>query len=479
MDILLTHGYFLNEDAAEQRIMKPYPPLGMLFVTSHLKRAGFDVEVLDTTFAQRTEVERTLRERRPPIVGIYGTLMTRRAVLWLIDAARAVGARVVLGGPEPPNYADEYLASGADVIVAGEGEVTLEELIPVLHRAPPVSPERHTMRADRVPAGDLAAIAGITFKDETGRVRPTAPRPQIKDLDAQPFPDREAIELEQYFEAWRRHGRRSVSVITARGCPFTCKWCSHSVYGFTHRRRSPENVADELELLRDRYGADHVWYADDVFTINKRWIARYAEELDKRGIKLPFDTITREDRLDEKTIATLASMGCERIWIGAESGSQRVLDEMSRRTDASRTREMIRLLQHYGIRAGTFIMVGYEGETWRDLDETKRHLCDALPDDMLTTLTYPIKGTPYYDEVQSRIIELKPWAEGSDRDLTLAGRGSRRFYAHAQAWLHSELAVARESRRRGHRFGPLMKSFVRAKTHRAAMYLTRREVERG
>jgi len=465
MDVLLTHAYFLEEDPLERVVMKPYPPLGLLYISSHLKAQGFDVEVMDATFSNRRDFEQHLTDRRPPVIGIYVTLMTRQNALWAIQIAKHIGARVVLGGPEPINYCEEYLTQGADVIVAGEGETALEKLIPLLR-------DGH-MQA-------LGSIPGIAYRNENNKIQHTAPGTQIRDLDAQPFPDREAIDLGKYLDTWQaHHGKRTVSLVTARGCPYTCKWCSHSVYGFSHRRRSPQNVADEVELIRDRYDPDEVWYADDVFTISKPWLESYAAELARRDIRIPFETITREDRLDERTVKTLASMGCYRIWIGAESGSQRILDAMSRRTDVARLRQMIQLLQRHGIRAGTFIMVGYDGETWRDIDETSRHLNAALPDDLLTTLSYPIKGTPYFEQVKDRIVALRPWDEGSDRDYTVAGRYSRRFYLHAQRWLRYELNVAQERSKPKPSLRTLMRNLVRAKSNRAAMYLTRHQVERG
>ena len=465
MDILLTHGYFLGEDPAEAAVMKPYPPLGLLYITSYLKRLSLDVEVLDSTFLTRDEFMHHLRTCAPTLVGIYGTLMTRKNVLWITRAAKALGAKVVLGGPEPVNYAEEYLDHGADVIVAGEGEQTLAELIPILNSAG---------------SDDLSRTAGIVFRTESGTIERTAPRAQLPHLDELPLPDREAIDVGRYQSVWRtHHGVSSVSLTTARGCPYTCRWCSHSVYGFSHRRRSPENVADELEMLRDRYRPEQVWYTDDVFTINRRWLYRYAEELQRRNIRLPFETITREDRLNERVAETLASMGCYRIWIGAESGSQSILDAMDRRTDAERMREMVRLLARHGIRTGTFIMVGYDGETWRDINETARHLTESLPDDLLTTLAYPIKGTGYYDDVADRVLARQPWAQSSDRDLTVTGRYSGRFYAHTQKWLRSELEAARMSNAPERSYLALTKRRLVAKKHRAAMYLTRFETERG
>lgn len=461
MNLMLTHGYFLSEDPMERAIMRPYPPLGLLYITSHLKARGIPVSVFDSTFRSRAEFERELEAERPALVGIYVTLMTRRNVLWMVQKAKSQGATVVLGGPEPVNYAEEYLSRGADFIVAGEGEETLAALVAARSQGDDARYEE---------------IDGLVFRNAQGEIVRNRPRAQVPDLDAQPFPDREAIELEQYLSAWKtHHGVRSVSVITARGCPYTCRWCSHSVYGFTHRRRSPENVADELEALKARYAPDQVWYADDVFTISKPWLVRYAAELERRSIRLPFETITREDRLDEAVADTLAAMGCYRIWIGAESGSQRVLDAMDRRTDAVRMREMTRLLKSRGIRVGTFIMLGYEGEGWEELDATARHLRASLPDDLLTTIAYPIKGTPYYEEVASKVVPQRPWDQGSDRDLAVQGRFSPGFYGHAQRWLAGELAFAAEWRRSDRSLLRLAKALANAKRHRLAMHLKRHE----
>ena len=217
-----------------------------------MKRAGFSLEVFDTTFATRRGFAEFVARERPPVVGIYANLMTRTRALESMAVCKAAGSLVVLGGPEPVNYPAEYLAHGADIVVAGEGESTLEELIPHL--------ARHGLNR-------LDEIAGILYLDADGEVVRTVERPTIRDLDQQPHPDRGAIDLHLYLDAWKRHhGASSVSLITARGCPFTCNWCSHSVFGFSYRHRSPANVADELEEIRSTYNPDQVWYADDVFS---------------------------------------------------------------------------------------------------------------------------------------------------------------------------------------------------------------------
>lgn len=457
MDILLTHAFHLSDDPHEQAVMRPYPPLGILYLASHLRAKGVRVGVFDTTFETPARFEGLVARERPPVVGIYVNLLTRQRALRMAQWAKVLGARVVLGGPEPASYAAEYLRRGADVVVVGEGERTLEELLP---------------RLDRDGPHRLHDVRGIIFRDERGQIVETPPRPYLADLDGQPFPDRSLIDIRRYLEVWRsHHGRGSISLITARGCPYTCTWCSHGVFGYTHRRRSPANVADELETLVATYRPDMVWYADDVFTIHHRWLTLYARELARRGLRVPFETITREDRLDEDVVRMLAAMGCWRLWIGSESGSQRILDAMQRGTDAARLREMVRLLRRHGIEVGLFVMLGYEGEQLADIDLTVAHLKLAAPDVFLTTVAYPIKGTPYYQQVASRIIARRPWELTSDRDLDVAGRPGRRFYRFATRYVVSEVARHRLRERAPHRYFARIKAAVNAKVGRLGMRL--------
>ena len=458
MDILLAHGYFLSEDPHEQKVMKPYPPLGILYLSSYLKSRGYGVIVFDSTFQTLADFEALLDRERPSVVGLYVNLMTKANALRMMTAAKARDATVVLGGPEPPYYAADYLARGADIVVRGEGELTLDALLPRLARSG---------------LHNLADIQGIAFRRDDGAVIETDPRPLIPDLSAHPWPDREAIDIPAYMNVWKtHHGRSSVSVIHARGCPYTCTWCSHSVYGNTHRRRTPADAADELLWIRDRYNPDLIWYADDVFAINHRWLFEYKAELEKRGVRIPFECISRADRLNEPVVDALADMGCFRLWNGSESGSQRVLDAMQRKVKVEDVQAKTHLLQAHGIETGMFIMLGYEGEEITDLEETVAHLEKANPDIFLTTVAYPIKGTPYYAEVESRALTDRPWEIRSDRDLTVAGRRSRRFYAYATRWMVSEVALHRAKTHGDVAFSRRLKLAVNARIGRIGMWLT-------
>ena len=345
MDLLLTHGFFLSEDPKELRIMKPYPPLGILYLSSHLRAKGFDVEIYDSTFGSRDELNAILRQGPPSILGIGANLLTRRSAVEIIRAARAAGWKVVLGGPEPANYAEEYLACGADVVVQGEAEITMEELIPALRQG-----------------RDLSSIAGIIFAtgpDKNAGVVRTPQRGLIKDLDRQPWPDRERIDLEQYLETWRRnHGTGSVSLITARGCPYTCAWCSHSTFGRSHRRRTADSVVDEIAWIGERYAPEMLWIADDVFTIDHRWLTQFAGQMQARALRIPFECITRADRMNPEVARTLAELGCFRLWIGSESGSQKILDSMRRGVTVAQVQNAISLCRDHGIQTGMFLMWG-------------------------------------------------------------------------------------------------------------------------
>jgi anaerobic magnesium-protoporphyrin IX monomethyl ester cyclase len=429
-DLLLTHGYFLAEDEKERQIMKPYPPLGLLYLSAYLKRRGFDVEVSDSTFGERAALTQRFAATPGGVVGVYTNLMTRRSVLQIVRAANAAGWTVILGGPESANYSREYLDAGADVVVIGEGELTLAELLPELaalgeHR--------------------LHAVRGIAFRDETGTVVRTPERARVPDLDSLPWPDREAIDHQPYLQAWKaHHGASSINLITARGCPYRCNWCSHAVYGYSHRRRSPADVADEMRWIADRYAPDQVWYADDVFTISHPWMASYLAELKRRGLHKPFETITRADRLQsEPAVALLRELGCYRIWIGSESGSQKILDAMERGVSVEQVRRACHMAQAQGIQVGMFLMWGYEGEELEDIAATVEHVKASNPDVFFTTVSYPIKGTGYFEKVRDRIELPLAWQDASDRDHVVEGRHGRDYYRLADQWLRSEVEAYR------------------------------------
>ncbi|MDQ3111582.1 MAG: B12-binding domain-containing radical SAM protein [Bacteroidota bacterium] len=429
MKIILTHGYFLEEDEREKLIMKPYVPLGILYISAYLEKNGFDNDVFDSTFSSFENFKTNLKTSSPGVIGIYTNLMTKLNVLRIIKFIRGDkqldGMKIILGGPEVRNHAQEFLLHGADALVIGEGEETMLQLI----------------KAFSAGMKDLSGIKGIAFIAPDNEVTITADQSLLKSIDELPFPNRKKINLQRYFDAWKNaHGSSTLSLSTMRGCPYTCKWCSRAVYGGTYRRRSARLVVDEILMLQSEYTFDNIWFVDDVFTISHKWLKEFADEIAQRKVKVKYEIITRADRLNEEVIDLLVSSGCFRVWIGAESGSQNVIDAMDRRVDVIQVREMIRLTRKKGMEAGTFIMLGYPGETQRDIKETIRHLNESMPDYFTITLAYPIKGTPLYAETKSKFINPRDWETSTDRDIDFKRTYSRRYYDFALRWVHNEVA---------------------------------------
>lgn len=452
-DILLTHGYFLGLDPVEGQVMRPYPPLGLLYLSAYLKARGRSVVVFDSTFSTPRKLADFLHETRPRRLGLYANLMTRPRIVELIGVASGLGIPVVVGGPDASGNVEEYLREGASVVVRGEGEATLSELL-------------EGWTGDAPPIG----VAGSSVR--RGSLIQHAPdRPLIPSLDGHPWPDREAIPLEPYLETWRKHhGYGSISLITARGCPFTCRWCSRAVYGESHRRRPVGDVVDEIDHIQKRYAPERLWFVDDVFTIHKGWTLEFAAKMKARGLRIPFECISRAERVDAEVADALVALGCFRVWIGSESGSQRILDAMDRRVKVERVRQATALLRSKGIEVGFFIMVGYEGEEDQDLRATVEHIRMSAPDLVLTTTSYPIRGTEYAADVGARAINPRAWAVASDRETLIRGRRSPRYYDAARAWIEND-ALSYRLWRAGRTFAAVEPAF-RARWARLKMHLS-------
>jgi anaerobic magnesium-protoporphyrin IX monomethyl ester cyclase len=434
IDILLGHAYFLKCDIIEQRVMKPYPPLGILYLSAFLKRAGFSVDVFDSTFRDFSDFEAAVQLQKPRIVGLYANIITRDNVFRLARIAKANGVEFVLvGGPDASEWCDQYFANGVDIIGTNEGELTLQELIPHL--------QQHGMK-------DLGEVRGIIFMKD-GRVHRTPPRPAIADLDSLPWPDRDVLNLNEYFAAWKsRHGESSVSLITARGCPFHCTWCSSDVFGHTHRQRSPKDVVDEMLMLKERYNPDIMWISDDVLTINKKWTLEFVREVKARNAQHPYECLSRVDLVDRDILKGLSETGCFRIWYGAESGSQKVLDSMRKGTTIEQVRKAAHMTKEFGMQAGFFILLGYPDETTADIRATIDFLKETRPDVIGTSVAFPIKGTEFYERVGNRIIPDENWSSRNQNKLLFRGKYPRLYYWFAARWLVKEVNIDRMWRQR-------------------------------
>lgn len=432
MSILLTHGYYLSDDPKEQKIMKPYPPLGLLYVSAYLWSKNVTNDVFDSTFYSKEDQLQFIKEKQSKIICIYTNLMTKIEVIQLIKKLKTSEfdfPKIVLGGPDVTYNIENYLNSGADFIVIGEGEETTFELYQTI-----------------INQGDFTKVNGIAYR-EKGIVIQTTARTKFRELDELPLPNRDAIPNEKYLETWKRnHGESSMTISTQRGCPYTCKWCSTAVYGQSYRRRPAHLVAQEMKMLKEKYNPDAIWFVDDVFTISHKWLTAFHEEVVKQNAQIRFECITRAERLNDEILRLLKEAGCFRIWIGAESGSQKIIDAMDRRVDVNHVKKMIQNTNALGIETGTFIMLGYPGENENDIYETIDYLKEANPTHYTITVAYPIKGTSLYNEIENDITVHPNWETSTDRQIDFKRNYSRKYYDYAVSKVVNEVEFSRKNK---------------------------------
>lgn len=430
MSILFTHAYYLSDDPKEQKIMKPYPPLGLLYVSAYLKSKNIANDVFDTTFTSQKAQLDFILEKQPKIICIYTNLMTKVEVIRLIRILKTEAfnlPKIVLGGPDVTYNVENYLKAGADFLVIGEGEETTFELY-------------NAIRDN----SDFHAVNGIAFFENDSVIQ-TNPRTKFRELDELPLPNREAINMYNYLETWKKnHGESSMTISTQRGCPYTCKWCSTAVYGQSYRRRPAHQVAAEMKMLKEQYNPDAIWFVDDVFTISHKWLTAFHEEVVKQKAQIRFECITRAERLNDEILKLLKEAGCFRIWIGAESGSQEIIDAMDRRVDVNHVKKIIQDTNAMGIETGTFIMLGYPGETEKNIDETIQYLKEAKPTHYTITVAYPIKGTSLYNEIEDKITAQPNWEQSTDREIDFKRTYSRKYYDYAVSKVVNEVEFDRE-----------------------------------
>ena len=412
--------------------MRPFPPLGIQYLVAALRAAGVGAEWWDATWQPGPAAfAAALDAVRPAVVGFYGHTITRPVTAGLVAEACGRGLRVIAGGPDPVQYLDDYLDMGVEVVVIGEGERTLVEL--VAHLAG---------NGGRWDFDRLDAVAGIAFR-RGDRVVRTAARALIRPLDCLPWPVRERADLDHYFSAWRRrHGQTALSMTTSRGCPYHCTWCSKQVYGDTFRRREPDAVIDELVAMREQFAPDQIWFVDDMFTINRRWVERFCTRMIARGAVMPFYVIGRAETLEPSQLALMRAAGCYRMYVSAESGADHVLSAMKKGTTVAELRTAGRMLREAGIEMCAFVMLGYPGESRPDVLATRDLLRDLRPAVTLVSVAHPMKGTAFYDAVKEDVSGVKGGRLLFDMPYTL------RFYDAAQRmlWADERARRAREAR---------------------------------
>jgi anaerobic magnesium-protoporphyrin IX monomethyl ester cyclase len=434
--ILFGQSYYLRFDPKLWDAMQPYPPLGTLYAASYLRDRGYDVALFDAMLAEsEQDWAAALDAHHPEYAILYEDnfnylskmclLRMRQAALEMISMAKARGCIIIAAGADMTDHSNLYLDRGADYVLLGEGEETLGELMDALSGRSQAAPE---------------SIIGLTSQKTIHPAR----RPDIRALDGLPFPAWELIDVEKYRRIWKeRHGYYSMNMVTTRGCPYHCNWCAKPIWGQRYNSRSPDNVAAELKWLKDTYHPDHIWFADDILGLKPGWLEKFAAVVQETGATVPFKCLQRADLVTEKTGTALGQAGCKTVWVGAESGSQKILDAMDKGGKVEDIYRATRLLQQQGIEVGFFLQFGYPGEMWQDIQLTLQMVRDCMPDDIGISVSYPLPGTKFFERVRLELGEKQNWIDSQDLAMLYQGPYPTEFYRVLHARVHHEFRLRR------------------------------------
>ena len=435
-DILLTHSYHLANDPKQLRKMQPYAPLGTLYAAAALRESGASVKVFDTTLQNPLKgIMAMLRRETPKLVVIYEDdfnflskmclLSMRQTAQQIARLGKGAGAVVVAHGSDETDFADEYLKAGVDYILTGEAENTLTELC-------------RAILAGQDPSG----IPGLIWKDAAGSLHRSGSSPvRNTDWSKMPLPARDLIDMSLYRDAWSdAHGHFSANVVASRGCPYSCNWCAKPISGNKYQLRPAADVAQELRDLKQHHGAEHIWFSDDIFALNRHWLQDFAQWVRTYDAIIPYKIQARADLLREDVVALLAESGCDEVWMGVESGSQKVLDAMDKRLHVSDVVAARTHLRAAGIKACFFLQLGYPGEGWQELLETLALVRATRPDDIGVSISYPLPGTVFYERVQAELAAKRNWKDSDDLCVMFSGAYSDSFYRTIRDALHLEVS---------------------------------------
>src|SRR5258705_4399160 len=436
--ILFTHSYFMRFDPKQWATGQPYPPIGTLYAAALMRKYGHEVSFLDTMFAYGPEeVILPLQKHHPDFFVIYDdgfnylTKMCltnmREAAFEMMKFAKQKGCTVIVSSSDATDHFEQYLQEGADFVILGEAEQTLTEVVKAVEEKSHGS-DGHT---------EFLSIPGLAYQLK-GAVIKTVRRNVMKDLDELPFPAWDIIDIEPYRKTWLKHkGFFSLNMATTRGCPFKCNWCAKPIYGNRYNTRSPQNVVTELKMLKEKYAFDHIWFCDDIFGLNPGWVHEFAGLVEREQLNFTFKIQARADLLlQEDYIRDLERAGCENIWMGAESGSQKILDAMDKGITIEQIKGSTSLLKKHGIRPSFFIQFGYLGETMDDIKKTISMINDLLPCEIGISVSYPLPGTLFYEKVKAELKEKTNWTDSDELALMFRNTYPPPFYKQLHRYVH-------------------------------------------
>jgi anaerobic magnesium-protoporphyrin IX monomethyl ester cyclase len=439
LSILVCHSYFLRLDQKQMARGKPYPPLATLQVAAMLRKAGHRVSLFDAMLAEGLDdYNRVLRATQPQLVLIYednfnflskmclGTM--RRAACEMIASGQRAGARVIAAGPDVTDAPGPYLRAGADLALIGEG---LSALVTVLPRIDS-RPDAHITEL-------IDGLSGIAWHHDGAMLTRSGARVLPNPHGGSAAWD--LVDMDRYRETWSQaHGYFSLNMAASRGCSFRCTWCAKPIWGNHYLQRDPGEVALEMVHLKESFNPDHIWFADDIFGFRVDWVAEFAAAVNAAGGGVPFTIQTRADLLSSRMVQALRDAGCREAWIGAESGSQRVLDAMNKGTTLAEIRIGRERLKSVGIRAGFFIQLGYMDEQLTDILATRDLIEVCRPEEIGVSVSYPLPGTKFYEMVKAQLGGKTHWEESDDLDMMFHGTYTSDFYRAVRDLLHDQVS---------------------------------------
>src|SRR6202050_2714332 len=441
LSILVCHSYFLRLDQKQIARAKPYPPLATLQVVSLLRNAGHRVAFFDAMLADGIEeYHQLLASESPQLVLFYEDnfnflskmcLATMRgAACDMIGSARLCGARVISAGPDVSDAPGPYLRAGADLALIGEGLGTLLELLPRLDAQ---------LGADGTDlVRGLSGIASLTG----GKVVKAIGSKGLALAQDAGIAAWDLVDIDRYRAVWMKaHGYFRLNMAASRGCSFRCTWCSKPIWGNKYLQRSPLEVAAEMAHLKRTFNPDHIWFADDIFGFRVDWVTQFAVATRAADAQIPFNIQTRADLISERMALALRDAGCQEAWIGAESGSQKILDSMNKGTTVAEILTARDRLKAVGIRVGFFIQLGYIDEQLDDILATRDLLASAQPDEIGVSVSYPLPGTKFYELVKAQMRAKTHWQESNDLEMMFHGTYTSDFYRSIRDLLHEQVLL--------------------------------------
>lgn len=426
--VLLIYPFFMQ---ARDKSVFRFPPLGLAYIAATLRARGHTVEILDCTFLSRDEAYTRAVLAQAPIVGIYSMITMNEDALKLARLLRKSAGLIVAGGPMPSSDPEAFL-DDFDVVAIGEGEAAMAEIVEAWSAGEPIS-----------------AVPGALTKGHASGAA-SMPRPLEPCLDQIPFPARDLLPNQDYIRHGRRkHGYSITSVMSTRGCPFHCEFCSNVVFGVSYRERSASNVVDEVEQAL-ALGYDRIHFADDVFTLNRSRVHAICEEIRRRHLSFGWECLGRVDGMDYELAADMRDAGCRRVFFGIESGSREILELMDKRITPEKARAAVSAAREAGLMTGAFFILYYPGETDRTVLTTLR-FARTLPLDYLSfTMPYPIPGTRLFERVRDRAVRAWRQKMGLIFDHTLVFDAD-----YSQAKMRFAILKGQAEFEIGRRLGPL------------------------